>query len=362
MRLVLKAGTLAALFMLACPALAEDVPHRTGSFKTTFKERSELSDPKDVAGRISLSGEEKDKTDRYDMTQESYSVYVPRSYTPETPHGLIVWIHSGDGGDMPTAYSPLMDKYKLIWIGPDKAGNSQSVVARRVPLALDAVHNMRKLYSLDDRRIYISGHSGGGRVASQVGVNYSDVFNGGVYVCGVSYWREENIPSEPGRHWFAGCKKPSSAAMSKAKSDGRYVLLTGETDFNREQTWVYYDRGYKRLMDHALYLEVPGMGHSIAPPDWFEKAIVFLDAPLQEREVKARTPPPRTTAAPKAVPRAEDREVRMWTAQNGSKVGASLIEERGGQVVLRKADNAMITIRLHLLSPEDQAYIVNLRK
>ena len=60
-------------------------------------------------------------------------------------------------------------------------------------------------------------------------------------------------------------------------------MLTGSKDFNRLEMHTYYHRVYKRALKHVLYLEVPGMGHGIPPTDWFEKAIGYLDVPLESK-------------------------------------------------------------------------------
>ena len=68
-----------------------------------------------------------------------------------------------------------------------------------------------------------------------------------------------------------------SKYLAMAKERGRYVLLTGDNDSNRSQTWDYYEYGYRKKLQHVLYIQVPGMGHELPPTEWYEKAIVFLD-------------------------------------------------------------------------------------
>jgi hypothetical protein len=60
-------------------------------------------------------------------------------------------------------------------------------------------------------------------------------------------------------------------------------MLTGTKDFNRLEMFTYYHRVYKRTLKNVLYIEVPGMGHGIPPPDWFERAIEYLDMPLNKK-------------------------------------------------------------------------------
>lgn len=71
--------------------------------------------------------------------------------------------------------------------------------------------------------------------------------------------------------------KPQLAYLALARKRGRYVLLTGDHDANRAQTYDYYEYGYRKKLRHVLYIQVPGMGHEMPPLEWYEKAIVFLD-------------------------------------------------------------------------------------
>jgi pimeloyl-ACP methyl ester carboxylesterase len=66
--------------------------------------------------------------------------------------------------------------------------------------------------------VYVSGFSGGGRVASMVAPEYPQVFKGAIFICGVNDW---------------GNRKP--ADLETVQSN-RYVFLTGRKDFNRSET------------------------------------------------------------------------------------------------------------------------------
>ena len=68
-----------------------------------------------------------------------------------------------------------------------------------------------------------------------------------------------------------------------------------------------------------------------------------------------------TAAAAKKVARDETRETRLWISKGGAKVEASLVEESGAYVVLRKADGSKVQIFLSSLSSDDQAYVADIR-
>lgn len=74
----------------------------------------------------------------YDLSEESFSVYVPPDYDPEgEPFSVVVWISPfGDGG-IPPELQSAFDERRLIWFAADGAGNSRNLF-HRAGLALDA--------------------------------------------------------------------------------------------------------------------------------------------------------------------------------------------------------------------------------
>jgi hypothetical protein len=153
-------------------------------------------------------------------------------------------------------------------------------------LAVDAAFNMRRRFNISPRRVYLSGVSGGGRVASMVGVAYADVFSGTFPIVGANFYKP--IPAPGGRHYpptFA----PVGTILAGAKKRNRFVLLTGSKDFNRENTKDVYRRGFKAEgFRHVLYLEVPDMGHALPSGEWFARGLDFLD--------QDDSPPPKAKA------------------------------------------------------------------
>ncbi|MFC1634214.1 prolyl oligopeptidase family serine peptidase [Planctomycetota bacterium] len=266
-----------ACLLLAAPLEAEAVKVRKGAFDAVFTERCPESSLQSIFKRM----QHKPRTNRslgndYRIREENYSVYVPTDYTTDASYGLLVWVSAGERGHMPKGWDTLMDKHKLIWVGAQRAGNRHNVPGRRMALALDAVHNIKRMYTIDPNRIYVSGISGGGRVASMLAIHYPDVFSGGIFVVGVEYWEAIAVTGRPEQVWKP-MPRPQSKYLAMAKERGRYVLLTGDNDSNRRQTWDYYEKGYRKKLKHVLYIQVPGMGHEMPPAEWYEKAIVFLD-------------------------------------------------------------------------------------
>lgn len=275
----------AILAFFIIPAKGVFEPHKKGNFTAVFEEYSPLSDTKSISSRMMISLEQISpyKKHNYDIEQESFEVYVPDSYDSNTPFGLMVWISpSPDGGvkHYPGGHQ-LMDKHKLIWVGANNSGNKTSLYRCRIPLALDAAYNMQKLYNIDPNRVYVAGLSGGGRVASITAFHHSDVYNGGIFIIGASYWEGMRVPGK-NSIWRASCMKPRPKFLMRAKKFGRYVLLTGDNDGNRLEMHTYYERGYSKFLNDVLYIQVPRMGHEPPPAEEFDKALEYIDKPLSQ--------------------------------------------------------------------------------
>lgn len=268
---------------LHAPLTPPDVsePPRTGAFTATLSERSPSSSIVRMKARVRYSAA--DATPEYDLADESFDIYVPLTYDPSRPCGLIVWVSPTNSGSPPPYWLPILDKHNLLWIGANNAGNER-IGWYRFGLALDAAHNMKQRYNIDLDRTYISGMSGGGRVASRVGVVYADEFGGAYPIVGCDFYKRTPVPDQPNKIYLERYQAPVGRIMTRAMRENRYVLLTGSEDFNRDETQTIYEKGFlAEKFLHVTYLEVPGMAHALPNAEWFEKGIVALDAPLNER-------------------------------------------------------------------------------
>jgi len=265
---------LLSVVTLSCiPAFCAGEEARRGRFRISFEEKSPRSD----LGKVDKAVNKKpEKWKQYEIADESFEVYVPKTYSPEASMGLLVWVSASDRGDPPRAWPPVFDRNRLIFVGANKSGNKRDTA--RCTLPLDAVHNMAKLYSLDEDRIYIAGASGGGRVASRLALAFGDVFDGGLYVIGCDYikWYKS-----PGKFSYWSFPAPPASILTVCKEKNRYVFATGEKDYNREQIITVYEKGYKGDgFKYTTYLEAPGKGHENIDAEWLQKAVTALDEPL----------------------------------------------------------------------------------
>lgn len=100
-----------------------------------------------------------------------------------------------------------------------------------------------------------------------------------------------------------------------------------------------------------------------------EPYVEHLDEAITKHRKENDIPSPQDKQAPTAkrapsmfgVPYDSNRESRTWTSQSGSTIEASLLQEQGAHVVLKKDDGGKAKIRLSQLSDADQAYVNSLK-
>lgn len=192
-------------------------------------------------------------------TSVEWSVFVPENYDPEIPAGLIVYVSPSDSGKIPSAWKSVMAEQNLIWVSANDSGNSVDG-GLRITYAILAPTLARKDYNIDRDRVYLSGLSGGGRVASIAAPEYPHIFSGAIYNCGVNFWGKE------------------TPTRLEQVQNNRYVFVTGSKDFNRRETRKAFNSYKKAGAENVKLMDIAHMGHENPSSTKMTEAITFLDA------------------------------------------------------------------------------------
>lgn len=262
-----------SLSILASPLLAQPTnpaPFKAGRRDVQFQQSAPYSSPTEIRRRF-FRGQA--HMPPYEITKERFQLIIPESWSPLTNWGLLVWVSPSDSPRIPADWEPVLAQHQLLFIGAYNAGNQRNSFDR-FKLAVDACYNIRQRMRIDPKRVYVSGFSGGGRVASMLGVGYGDIFTGAIPICGVNFYTD--LPAGDGKI-FEHSYVPDTAIAALARKNGSFVLITSEGDPNRVNTKAAYEQGFKKYgFSHVLYLEVPKIGHAIPSAEWLEKALDFL--------------------------------------------------------------------------------------
>ena len=171
---------------------------------------------------------------------------------------VFIFVAANDSGELPDAWTSVMDEKRLMWIAANGYGNTR-LSAERVLVALMAVRLAERLLPPQARRLYVAGYSGGGRVASRCITLFASYFDGALFNSGADFVK----PPEP------------AATLMKSR---RMVFLTGSGDFNRREMKSVAGRYGKAGVTELLLMDEPGLAHELATPEQLARAIDFLEA------------------------------------------------------------------------------------
>ena len=191
--------------------------------------------------------------------QIHWEVYVPENYSPAKPSGILVFINSRNSGKILKPWKNIIEKNNLIWIGANDSGNDISI-ARRVAYAILAPRLINNIYSIDPDRIYISGFSGGGRIASLVATEYNNLFTGAVFNSGANFWGE------------------AASSRYEEMRANFYVFITGTEDFNLDDTREVHNAYIKAGIENSKLMVIPDMAHERPAAQDLDTAIKYLDS------------------------------------------------------------------------------------
>jgi dienelactone hydrolase len=181
---------------------------------------------------------------------QSYALYLPSTYSATKRWPLIYFFDPGGLGRRPLElYKDLAEKYGFVMAGSNNSRNFSSDQSRILNALWVDTH---RLFALDARLTYVSGFSGGARVAGLMALNCAQCQIAGVIAHGAGY------PSHRG----------------EAKDKLLYFFAVGDQDFNwPEVVTVRREREDKGL---AYRVRVFSGRHQWAPAEVMEDAIEWI--------------------------------------------------------------------------------------
>lgn len=151
-------------------------------------------------------------------------VYVPESYDPQTPHGVVIHL-SADGtyeADAVVAqYKPLCDAQDLILLAPQtveaKGAKRAWSTAKELPYIAKLLEQLGETYKLDRARIAVYGYQGGGRFGYELAKQNRDWIRAVALVDALPTKKlEDNEPAHPLALYIGVSKKTTIATRDTA--------------------------------------------------------------------------------------------------------------------------------------------------
>ncbi len=208
--------------------------------------------------------------------ERNYYLFVPPSLATEKPIGLLILLHgSGRNGlSLVEKWKEIASKENLILIGPDAQNSREWNIPDDGPEFLYKItEKVKRDFSIDEKRVYLFGHSAGALFALEIGLLESEYF-ASIYV-------------------HAG-SLPSDSLTSRAKRKIPIGLIVGDKDrfFSVEQVTKTKDflkeQGFPVEMiilknhDHDYYNLSPKINQSA----WEFLSKQSLPSPPQYKEYK----------------------------------------------------------------------------
>jgi len=207
----------------------------------------------------------------YDSTKQRYQLYVP-PVKKKAAWPLIVFISPGDKPAGLSAFKAVCDREGVLFCSPFAAGNTV-LPGQRTRVVLDMLDDVRRKFPVDPDQTYLSGFSGGGRMACAIGFALPECFGGIAPVCGT------NPVSR-----FAFLRHRAVDRLSLA-------FITGETDFNRKENEVYMQPWMEELGMRSKLWIVPKLAHQIPDSKVMAEVYAFLKADLKKRQDDGKSLP-----------------------------------------------------------------------
>lgn len=105
---------------------------------------------------------------------QTYALYLPSTYSPDRAWNLLLAFHPGARGRvMVEKYAAAAEQYGYIVAGSNTSRNGPWAISAAAVRAMSA--DVGRRFAIDAERIYLTGHSGGARVAMQVALGNASI-------------------------------------------------------------------------------------------------------------------------------------------------------------------------------------------
>jgi hypothetical protein len=214
----------------------------------------------------------------YDSRKQRYQLYVPGNYDRARSWPLVVFLSPGDDPLGWRAWQQPCEEAGLLFCAAYGAGNN-CPPGERTRIVLDMLDDVRRHYHINPDETYLTGFSGGGRMACSIAFALPEYFGGVAPICGTNPLH---------RVAYLGHRVQDRLSVA---------FVTGANDINRGENEDYMAPLFQELGIRSKLWVVPALGHALPSPAVLKEVLEWLAADLKRRQadVKARpglaTPP-----------------------------------------------------------------------
>jgi hypothetical protein len=208
----------------------------------------------------------------YDSSQQRYQLYVPRTYDAAKTWPLVVFISPGDDPLGWRHWQKTCEDGGMLFCAAFGAGNN-CPAGKRVRVVLDMLDDVRRNYRIDPDQTYLTGFSGGGRLACTIAFALPEYFGGVAPICGTNPLNRLDYL----RH--------------RVRDRLSVAFVTGSDDFNRKENEDYMYPYFDDLGIRAKLWVVPKTGHAIPSSVVLNEVRDWLAEDLERRRKEAKERP-----------------------------------------------------------------------
>jgi len=200
--------------------------------------------------------------------RESIDVFVP-AQMPAAGFGLIVFVPAGDDFFLPRDWRASLERRGIVFVSLRGAGNDADVIGRRIPMVLHATDHAIDSLRIDPARVYVSGFSGGARLAQRVALAWPDLFSGSLQFAGSVVVGMNRLPPPP------------RELMSRFQENTRVVLVSGNLDLPNRRNDAETREGLRALCVAGERGFGPArLDHWVPDGRAFARALEMLETPV----------------------------------------------------------------------------------
>jgi predicted esterase len=230
----------------------------------------------------------------FDSTRQKYRLFVPRAYDKDRPAALVLFISAGDTPAGWRSWQSYCEAHNVFFASPYAAGNT-TPAGPRVRIVLDVLDDVRRAYKIDPDQTYLTGFSGGGRMACAIGFALPECFGGVAPLCGTN-------------------PLPGPAYQRQLIEDRLSVaFVTGEKDDNRKENEEFMAPWFQDIGVRSKLFLMAGAGHVIPPATMVNDIQDWLAKDLDRRRVY-RKAHPKLVLSPNDAPSASEQSARWLSA------------------------------------------------
>jgi dienelactone hydrolase len=214
----------------------------------------------------------------YDSAKQRYQLFVPKGARKDKASALVLFISAGDSPQGWKNWQKLCEQEGAFFASPYGAGNG-TPVPQRTRIILDVLDDVRRHFAIDPDQTYLTGFSGGGRMACAIGFALPEYFGGVIPLCGI------NAITGP------------TYLRHRIEDRLSVAFVTGEKDFNRKENEDVMAPWFQEIGIRSKLWVVPKMGHAIPPASVVSEVHAWLAEDLKRRRDDRKAHPQLAVAA-----------------------------------------------------------------